>query len=116
VQGTFAGWPQGGHRILTNGIFQIHYNGGDGNDVVISRVDMHPPTNLALDTNPLGAKRLTVHGQPDLFYTLEATPDLNPAVPWLPLSTGQAGPDGIFSLYDYPPLTNSMRFYRVRSF
>jgi autotransporter-associated beta strand protein len=119
VQGTFAGWPQGAYNILTNGIFQIDYNGGDGNDVVISRVDivdMPPPTILALDTNSLGAKRLTVRGQPDVSYALEGTTDLNPAVQWLQLSTGQAGPDGIFSLYDYPPLTNSMRFYRVRSF
>jgi autotransporter-associated beta strand protein len=116
VQGTFAGWPQGEYRILTNGIFQIDYNGGDGNDVVITHVDMPPPTILALDTNSLGAKRLTVRGQPDVSYALEGTTNLNPAVQWLQLSTGQAGPDGIFSLYDYPPATNSMRFYRVRSF
>jgi hypothetical protein len=38
VVGTFAGLPQSATLLLSNMTFQISYNGGTGNDVVLTRI------------------------------------------------------------------------------
>ena len=46
IIGTFAGLPQNATLIANNVIFRIIYNGGDGNDVVLTRL---PAANLSVN-------------------------------------------------------------------
>jgi len=50
VLGTFTGLPQGKKFYLGGELFQITYNGGSGNDVVLSRLITPPPPTLTIQS------------------------------------------------------------------
>ena len=115
VAGTFSGLPEGRvARIGTNGVYRITYTGGDGNDVVITRVTAEPATILSLTTIGEGLQ-IKARGTPLGLYYLESADHLNPAIPWISGPSRFAGSDGLVYLNQYPAPTNSMRFYRIRS-
>ena len=115
VAGTFAGLPEGRvGRLGTNGIYHITYTGGDGNDVVITRVTASPATILSL-TRVNESVQITARGTPTGNYTLEAATNLNPVIEWISRDSRAAGSDGMMHLTDFLAPTNSMRFYRIRS-
>jgi autotransporter-associated beta strand protein len=115
VVGTFAGLPEGGVYYAGHGIaFRITYAGGDGNDVVLTRVS-EPTTirSIACLTNKL--KQIQGVGLPFLNYVLEATPNLDTPILWLPLATNMANGAGVYQFIDEDSLILPMRFYRVLS-
>lgn len=115
VFGTFAGQPEG--AILNgNGIpFQISYVGGDGNDVVLTRVS--PPSGVASIANVgNGQVQLQATGGLSGFtYTIQAATNLTPVVLWSNIGSAVADSGGIFSFTDTNAPLFPTRFYRVLS-
>jgi autotransporter-associated beta strand protein len=67
VIGTFAGKPQGSTFSFGGAQFQIHYQGGDGNDVVLTQL-----TASTQDFAPVLAIEKSVPGQVRLLWTTNA--------------------------------------------
>ena len=99
--------------------YRITYQGGDGNDVVLRRVEI--PGSTLSSIRPVTPERMQILGQgvPFVTYILEATPHLNEPIPWTPIATNSANNLGIYEFIDayadggqnlYPA-----RFYRVQS-
>ncbi len=117
VVGTFAGLLPGQRFTLGGAWFVVSYAGGDGNDVVITRVNAPPQITSFVGLTD-GQKQLTLLGAPNATYIIEATTNLlsPPAViPWLPVSTNTADALGLLQFID-PDATNfATRFYRVNA-
>ena len=82
--GTFAGIPQNGY-VSTVGakVFQVDYAGGDGDDVVLTRVDPTAPEITEYSVTPgigdnIGYNEIHigVKGMPGLTYLLESSTNL----------------------------------------
>jgi hypothetical protein len=58
VSGSFAGLPEGGGLIVGGSPFSISYRGGDGNDVVLTRLAELPDTHVAVSGTADGAARV----------------------------------------------------------
>jgi len=58
VVGTFSGLPQGKKLYVGGELFQISYTGGDGNDVVLTRLNTPPPPILTIEQVATNAVRL----------------------------------------------------------
>jgi len=115
VVGTFAALPEGGLYILDGVVFQITYGGGDGNDVVLTRVS-EPTTIGAITCLTNGFKEIRGAGLPNVLYVLEAAPDLDSIPPkWAPISTNSASAAGVYLFIDQDTSLFPMRFYRVLS-
>jgi autotransporter-associated beta strand protein len=68
VQGTFAGLPEGAALAIGGQGFQISYHGGDGNDVMLTRVapcTVRPNVRLPVEPTGDGRLRVTVHAGAD---------------------------------------------------
>jgi autotransporter-associated beta strand protein len=121
ITGTFAGLPEGAEFNAGHVRFRITYLGGTGNDVVLTVTQVGAPPSLLTAVHPLpgGNRRILGLGQPGLLYTIEATPHLNPPIPWSFIGTAPAAPGGLQpGLYEFLD-TNApglpMRFYRAVS-
>ncbi len=116
IIGTFAGLPQGA-QVVSSGIpftFRISYVGGDGNDVVLTRL----PVAGAAFTSWVMANhqiQLQAAGLAGLPYVLEATTNLCTANAWLPVGTNTANAGGFIAFTDSDVPLFSQRFYRIRS-
>jgi len=115
VIGTFAALPEGGLYIIGGVVFQITYRGGDGNDVVLTRVS-EPTTIAAITCLTNGFKEIRGAGLPNVLYVLEAAPDLDSIPPkWAPIATNSAGAAGVYLFIDQDASLFPMRFYRILS-
>jgi autotransporter-associated beta strand protein len=119
ITGTFNSLPEGATFAAGGLLFQIIYTGGNGNDVVLTRVAA-PASDISSIT-PVTSERMQIRGQgvPFVTYILEARPHFNAPVPWVPIATNTASAFGIYEFSDayaeggmslYP-----QRFYRVQS-
>lgn len=99
--------------------YRITYQGGNGNDVVLRRVEV--PGSTLTGIAAVGGEKMQITGQgvPFVTYILEFTPNLNAPIPWVPIATNSANALGIYEFIDayadggmnlYPA-----RFYRVQS-
>lgn len=114
VIGTFSGLPEG--AFLTQGfsLFRISYKGGDGNDVVIVRVN--PPAQLTSVAKIVGgAVQIQGQGLPGLTYALEGAPQLNAGAVWSHLGAVTANGAGFFTFTDSDAPLFPRRFYRAVS-
>ncbi len=102
VNGTFNNAPEGGLLPVGGQFYRITYTGGDGNDIVLQRVDPGsvPPALTGIST--VTADSLTISGQgaPFVVYVLEGTPSLQVPVVWLPLQTNTANAQGAYQFTD----------------
>jgi len=117
VVGTFAGLPAGQRFALGGEWFEITYTGGDGNDVVITRVNA-PPQITSFVSLASGLKRLTLLGEPNTVYIIEAATNLisPPAlIPWVPVRTNTSDTLGLLQFIDFDSTNLATRFYRVNS-
>jgi hypothetical protein len=115
VQGAFLNLPEGGK--VTNGavVLRITYMGGDGNDVVLTRVTAAPPSVIQPLVLSNGVPVLSGQGVAGAAYVLEATTNLNPPAVWLPVQTNAADGAGWYQFLDLGATNAPMRFYRVQS-
>jgi len=116
VSGTFNGLPAG--TLLTNGatIFRIAYNGGDGNDVILTTTLGAPASMLTSITNLPGSfKQLTGQGVSNLTYTVQAATNLAAPITWTPLGAATANSGGVYQFTDTNAPLFPLRFYRAVS-
>jgi fibronectin-binding autotransporter adhesin len=115
VTGVFTGLPNGAQFAEEGLLFQISYAGGDGNDVVLTRISAPASTLTEFNALPDGNKRLRGLGLPNLDYTLEATTNLNVPIPWLVIGEARANGAGVYEWIDSDAPSHPMRFYRAQS-
>jgi autotransporter-associated beta strand protein len=116
VSGTFNGLPAG--ALLTNGatIFRIAYNGGDGNDVILTTTLGAPASTLTSITNLPGSfKQLTGQGVSNLTYTVQAATNLAAPITWTLLGAATANSSGVYQFTDTNAPLFPLRFYRAVS-
>jgi len=114
VGGTFNGLPEG--TFFTNGgaPFRISYAGGDGNDVVLARVN--PPAQLTgLSALSNSVTQIQGLGLSNLAYTIQAATNLSPVIVWSNLGLTIANSNGLFTFTDTNAPLFPMRFYRALS-
>ena len=113
VIGTFDGLPEGAVFPAGSMYLQVSYTGGDGNDVVLTRVN--PPIAIgSITPQPNGAMQVAGTGLLGLPYALEAATNLTPTIFWLPLKTNNADSFGNLLFTDTTATNFPQRFYRLR--
>jgi autotransporter-associated beta strand protein len=114
IVGRFANLPEGGSMTASNGMsLRLTYQGGDGNDVVLTV--QNPPSRIStVSRTPEGYTALTGQGLSNVLYTLEASMTLLPGS-WQVVAVDLADPSGIYEFVDVDAPTYSHRFYRVSS-
>ena len=115
VIGTFNGLPEGKAFAVSGLPFQISYVGGDGNDVVLTRVQSSSAVSN-LVAHLIGSQvQLQAQGTAGLRYVIEATPHLNSPIPWQPIATNTADGTGLVVFTETAPSLYPQRFYRIAS-
>lgn len=114
VSGTFSGKAQGTKFAAGGMLFLVSYTGGNGNDVVLTRVAAPGVSNFAASAVG-GPMQLQAQGIADLSYVLEAAPHLNAPIPWQPIKTNSANGVGVVQFIDSELPLHAQRFYRVAS-
>lgn len=117
VVGTFQNAPEG--AILGSGFhkYRISYMGGDGNDVVLRRVEV--PASQLTGIQPQGGNGMQIAGQgvPFATYVLEFTPQLEAPQVWTAIATNVANAQGLYEFVDAfvdgQGVPHPARFYRV---
>jgi fibronectin-binding autotransporter adhesin len=114
VVGTFNGLPEGATLTVNGILFQISYNGGTGNDVVITQL-MHPPqpTIGGIQKLPGGQMLIQGAGLPGVGYQVQATISLIPPA-WVTIGSLDAHHlSGLIEFTDPGAVGLPMRFYRL---
>jgi autotransporter-associated beta strand protein len=114
ISGNFFNIPEGGLINAGPVQFQITYQGGDGNDVVLRRVDAPAPLIGGISSGSSGQMIISGQGAPFVTYILEATPHLNSPIPWEPIATNSANGVGMYLFTDAVSGAEPARFYRLR--
>ena len=109
VIGTFNGLPQNGTLYIGGQLFQISYNGGNGNDVVLSHLVTPPLPRLVI--KGLSASSL-VFSWPtnDPAFILQSTTDLQ-TNSWDPVSPPPVIVNGLNTVTN--SISGSRKFYRL---
>src|ERR1051325_3538885 len=110
VTNTFTGLTNGAVFAVGGLPFQINYAGGDGNDVVLTRVA--PPASFTFVGLSGSSVLVQGAGVPFANYSLQASSNLSL---WLLIATNAAGAGGLYQFLDTDAPLYSNRFYRVRS-
>ncbi len=113
IAGTFLGLPEGAIVVADNGAhFKISYQGGTGNDVVLTEVGLPPRPTVSNITN-LGAGGVQINGTgfTNLAYSVQATTDLTSGS-WVYVGTAVANSLGQLQFTDPGSTNYPIRFYR----
>jgi autotransporter-associated beta strand protein len=115
VTGTFKNLPQGGTLVLGGALFQISYQGGDGNDVVLTQISAITPLQIGGIAKQVGGV-IQLHGAglPGANYAIEANADLN-TTNWINIGGVAADANGLISFIDLNAPNFPMRFYRFKT-
>lgn len=114
VSGTFSGKLQDAAFAAGGWVFQINYMGGNGNDVVLTRVEAPAVSNLVASATG-GQVHLQAQGFAGAAYVLKAAPHLNSPIPWQTIQTNLANGFGLVQFADADMPLYAQRFYRVTS-
>jgi autotransporter-associated beta strand protein len=111
VTGTFSGLPQGKKLYIGQQLFQLSYNGGSGNDVVLSRLITPPPPALTIQrASPTSVRLLWQTNDPPFsLQTASSLPSTNWATA-LPLPVVIGTNNVVTNL-----ISNFKQFYRLSS-
>jgi hypothetical protein len=97
-------------------VFKINYNGGDGNDVVLTQlVSPPPPTINGVEKLGDGKIQITGNGVPNWNYTVEATEDIGNPNGWQNIGIVVGDVNGVLKFIDPDAPQHQMRFYRFRA-
>jgi autotransporter-associated beta strand protein len=114
AMGTFSGLPDGASFTNASGsVFQITYFGGDGNDVVVTKISAGVPphfASIALLGN--GQVQLVGAGTPGVSYAVQAITNLA-TTNWLDLGVISADGSGKLTFTDESAASLPTRFYRL---
>jgi hypothetical protein len=112
VAGTFAGLPEGAILMLTNGCVRVTYVGGDGNDVMLTKIADIPEIET-FSRLPGGAMHIVAHGEPVWFALIEATSSLSPPISWELIDVQISDLNGLIDFIDSYATNHPVRFYRI---
>jgi autotransporter-associated beta strand protein len=116
VTGNFTGLPEGEIFPSSDGkLFRITYQGGTGNDVVVTRHYPGPLAPTLTGITPLsgGWKQINGLGLPALTYQVQATTNFAPGS-WVNLGITEADADfGTIQFIDQTAPNFPQRFYRL---
>jgi autotransporter-associated beta strand protein len=113
VVGTFHGLPEGATLTVGSAQFQITYQGGDGNDVVLNQLSaITPPSFTGLTKQGNGHMQLDGAGIAGFSYTVQASTNLATSN-WVNIGSTLAGLNGVLNYIDTNAPNFSMRFYRL---
>jgi autotransporter-associated beta strand protein len=111
IQGTFAGLAQGTVFALGGEYFSIRYDGGTGNDIVLTRVNRPALLSGPVRLNS-GQFQFEGFGEASLSYLIQA--NTNPGTTnWFTLGSAVANGAGLFQFLDTNALLFPQRFYRA---
>lgn len=114
VTGTFSGLAEGATFYASGTPFRITYQGGTGNDVVLTQIGFQQKPQLgSVKQLPNGQIEINGTGIPNLLYSVYASTNVAESVTgWLDLGLIQATPGGALQFVD-PDATNyTRRFYQ----
>jgi autotransporter-associated beta strand protein len=116
VTNTFSGLPEGATLTAANGDqFRISYQGGDGNDVVLTQLSVASPSQIGgITLLPNGNISITGTGAPNLTYTVQANADLTTGN-WITIGSATADGSGNIQFTDPNAPGYQQRFYRFTS-
>ncbi len=113
VTGNFTGLPDGATLTAGGASFQIAYNGGDGNDVVLIQTSLPAAPQIGgVQMLGDGTIQITATGVPNAAYEVEATTSLTPPVSWTSLGSVNANGAGLIQFIDVDATSFPVRFYR----
>jgi hypothetical protein len=114
IVGTFNGKPNGAKSAVDVMLVQISYYGETENNLALTRAAT-PGVSGFVAAATGGQMQLQAQGYAGLSYVLEATPHLNPHIPWQPIGTNVANGSGLVQFVDLDMQQNAQRFYRIVS-
>lgn len=113
VTGNFAGLSDGATFTANGASFQIVYNDGDGNDVVVIQKSIPAGPQIgAVNMLVDGTFQITATGVPNAAYNVEATTSLTLPVTWMNLGNANANGAGLIEFVDVDSPNYPQRFYR----
>lgn len=98
--GSFAGLSEGAQLPVGGQLFRITYRGGDGNEVVLTRLHAPPPERTGVVPLPNGSRKVTGLGLPGLSYLIQAADSLHSPITWTDLGSADADSTGMFTHID----------------
>jgi hypothetical protein len=114
VAGIFKNLPEGAALAIGGAQFQISYQGGDGNDVVLTQISAITPSHLdGVQKLPNGNIQIGATGIPNTSYNVQAADSLTPPVQWTVIGSGSADAQGKIQFIDTDAPNHSSRFYRL---
>lgn len=113
VSGYFTNLPEGSTFNYNGNFYTISYQGGDGNDVVVTRVSAGALAVLNIPQLSGSQINLTGTGTPNCLFTVQACTNLATAI-WADLGTTTSSGGGVISYTDTNAGNFSARFYRLK--
>lgn len=113
IQGTFAGLPEGAPLTISGRAFTISYQGGDGNDVVLTHTGPGPqaPVMISFTVNPdLSAVHLSAKASPGYTYRWQKSSNLKD---WTNLTTVTPPAGGVVTATFSPGPLDLRQYYRL---
>ena len=112
VNGTFQGLQENGYLWINSCLFRISYQGGDGNDVVLTQLTSPvAPTITSIQKLPDGTIKLDGHGIAFALYTFEFSQDLET---WQALDPVVSDDGGFIHYIDQTSNNLPHCFYRLK--
>jgi autotransporter-associated beta strand protein len=114
ITNTFAGLTEGATFHASGTPFRITYQGGTGNDVVLTQLGLQQKPQIGgVKKLPNGTIEITGTGIPDLLYSVFASTNVAESVTnWLDLGLIQASPAGALQFVDTDATNYTARFYQ----
>lgn len=114
ITNTFAGLIEGATFYASGTPFRITYQGGTGNDVVLTQLGLQQKPQIGgVKKLPNGTIEITGTGIPSLLYSVFASTNVAEAVTnWLDLGLIQASPAGALQFVDTDATNYTARFYQ----
>jgi len=118
ITGNFFNIPEGGLIDAGAAKFRITYQGGDGNDVVLRRLEVPAPVIGGISSG--GSNQMIISGQgaPFATYILEATSELGNSALWVPIATNSVNGAGLYQFIEVISENGVQmygeRYYRLR--
>jgi len=112
VQGMFQNLPDGAVFTASGALFQISYTGGDGNDVVLTRLDS-PQRLTSITSTPGSMMQIQGAGLSNVIYSIQAAANLGASIQWSNVGTATGDLSGTFWFTDTNAPFFPQRFYRA---
>ena len=112
VSGIFTGLTNGATLSVNGTSFRINYNGGTGNDIVLTQLSPGGSSQFgSLSKLGNGSMHFTASGTANLFYTVQANTNLA-TTNWISIGTVVSDGSGNLQYTDGNAPSFQQRFYR----